>query len=128
MIETSVEERFDFSVQLQKLAELLDKPTEERGKESGCSKRDDHQIRPNLLLTDRTDTRPMSSDEEKNQYRRCSDKEKEDFFSEPPVGGGGGGSPVPSEQQQQFCFHQPSWPPDQSCPTSQWWDFWPMNE
>ncbi|ONK58841.1 uncharacterized protein A4U43_C08F290 [Asparagus officinalis] len=105
--------------QLQKLAELLEKPMEERGNESDQEKADQ---RPNLMLTEKTEMRLMSSDDdEENRHTRCSEKEK-DFFSGPPTGG----SLVPSEQQ--FCFHQPSWPTDQACANSQWWEFWPMNE
>lgn len=106
-------------MQLQKLAELLAKPMEERWKGSDYSKTDGHQIRPDLPVTDKTDTRPMSSDDEENQYRPYNEKETEDFFNEPPIGG----LVLPSEQQQQLCFHQPSWLPDQSFATSQWWEF-----
>ena len=109
-----------YLMQLQKLAELLDKPRDERGKESDCSKVVDK--RPNSLLTGKSDPRVMSSDDEENQQPKYSDKET-DLPCEPNMGS----SLVPSEQQL-FCFHQPSWPQDQSCATSQWWEFWPMNE
>jgi len=107
-------------MQLQKLAELLDKPMDERGKESHCSKVDQ---RPNLLLTEKSDPRVMSSDGEDNQQTKYSEKET-DLFCRQNMGN----SLAPSEQQQQFCFHQPSWPQDQTGTASPWWEFWPMNE
>lgn len=106
--------------QLQKLAELLDKPSDERGKGSDCNKADQ---RPSMPSTEKKDSRAMSSDEDENQQTKySSEKEEMDLFCEPTVGS----SLVPSEQQ--FCFHQPSWPQDQSVAASQWWEFWPMNE
>nr|CAD1821455.1 unnamed protein product [Ananas comosus var. bracteatus] len=36
-------------------------------------------------------------------------------------------STLTSEVEDQFGF-QTSWPSDQSCTSTQWWEFWPMNE
>ncbi|OAY67743.1 homeobox-leucine zipper protein HOX6-like [Ananas comosus] len=114
--------------QLQKLNGLLDKPQEGRSRCYGDSENADlngaTDKRPNFQMKEESDARvvPYSDEEDKKFPCLISEDEAELYTVQQQAC-----STLTSEVEDQFGF-QTSWPSDQSCTSTQWWEFWPMNE
>ncbi|RWW58473.1 hypothetical protein BHE74_00034660 [Ensete ventricosum] len=66
------------------------------------------------------------------EFAVCGDEEdkKPRYFSQDELvlcAGHPASSSLTSSAEQQFCLTT-SWPSDQSCNNSQWWEFWPLSE
>nr|CAD1821411.1 unnamed protein product [Ananas comosus var. bracteatus] len=113
---------------VQKLNGLLDKPQEGRSRCYGDSENADlngaTDKRPNFQMKEESDARvvPYSDEEDKKFPCLISEDEAELYTVQQQAC-----STLTSEVEDQFGF-QTSWPSDQSCTSTQWWEFWPMNE
>ncbi|RRT49117.1 hypothetical protein B296_00051410, partial [Ensete ventricosum] len=112
--------------QLQDLAELIDKAEERINRDDEGSNDRDSEIKK-----DQSSRLPLK-EEAGLEFAVCGDEEdkKPRYFSQDELvlcAGHPASSSLTSSAEQQFCLTT-SWPSDQSCNNSQWWEFWPLSE
>lgn len=112
--------------QLQDLAEMIDKAEERSNRDDEGSNDRDSEIKKDQS------SRLSLKEEADMEFAVCADEEdkKPRYFSEDELvlcAGQPASSSLTSSAEQQFCLTT-SWPSDQSCNNSQWWEFWPLCE
>ncbi|WOK95173.1 hypothetical protein Cni_G03880 [Canna indica] len=114
--------------QLHELAELIEKTEDRSNNRDGDGASNDRDAES------KQEQRNRQSFKEEQELEFAVYAEEEDkklsYFSEDEpamCAGQPATSCLTSSAEQQFCFTT-SWPSDQSCSNSQWWEFWPLSE